>query len=796
DTDAVEREAEEILSKMTLDEKLLYIGGVDAFYINAIDRLSLPRVRMSDGPQGVRTDNHSTAYPTTVLLAANWDDDMARRYGEALGSDCRANGVNIILGPAVNIYRAPFCGRNFEYMGEDPYLAGQTAANYIKGVQSQGVMATVKHFLGNNSDYDRNHISSDIDERTLFEIYLPAFRAAIEEGNVGAVMSSYNLVDGIYTSESPWITKDILRDRLGFRGMLMSDWGAVHHCIPTARNGLDLEMPGAAVMNAADIKYYLTTGDVTEEMIDEKVRNILRAVLTFGFDKPEGPDGTPLDNPESARTALDVARGGIVLLKNERNFLPLNPAKKRRIAVIGSNAGRYTTGGGSGQVSPFRYISILDGIETEAGEGSTVEYIDLNAFEPNLLFTAPGSSTPGLKAEYFANRNLEGAPAATSTDLRLDFDWAAEDPAPGVKNKNFSARWTGVLRPEESGEYTVSLGADDGFRLILDGETAIEDWHDGAIRTKRITRRLEAGQEYPVVIEYYQGEGGAGLTFACRRSAETDPRILARLADADLIVACVGFSPETEGEGFDRTFELPDYDRDVLEAISRVKTPAVAVVNSGGGVDMLPWIDRMKAVLWAGYAGQEGGTAVAEILYGRVNPSGKLPMTFERRPEDNPSFNTYHDPDGDRHVAYSEGIFTGYRGYQRSGIEPHFPFGHGLSYTTFRISDAGSPRILDDGTVEIDCRLTNTGRRAGAQVVQAYVGQDDATVERPANELKAFRKVYLEPGESRRVTLTLPRQAFAYYDTDSHDFVVPSGRYHVALGFSSADLPAKVPVDL
>lgn len=794
-TPEVDHQAREILSQMTDDEKIEFIGGVDAMYIRDIPRLGVRRMKMSDGPQGLGTHGNSTAYPATIMLTATWNEDLARRYGRSLGRDSRARGVDILLGPAVNIYRAPMCGRNFEYMGEDPYLAARTAVNYIEGVQGEGVMATVKHFFANNSDYDRHYISNDMDERTMNEIYFPAFKAAVQEAETGALMTSYNPVDGVWTSESPWLLKGVLRDNWGFNGVVMSDWGAVHHCIPTVGSGLDLEMPAADKMNPAELKYYLLTGHITMDQIDEKVLNILRPSIAFGSLENRGADrNIPLDDPESVAVALEVAREGIVLLKNNRNILPLNPGKYKKVMVVGKNAHGYVRGGGSGNVNPIHYTSLYDGIaEACAANGIEVEFVDELDFEPQILRSGKDLSTPGLTAEYFANMNLEGQPVAVMPDTRMRHAWSEGTEVEGMPKEKFSVRWTGAIVPEKAGTYEITVGGDDGYRLWFDGEKVADDWRNGAFRATTIRRTLEGGKAYPIRYEFYQDGGAANahLSWVNLETTVEGNGFEKYLAGADLVVACVGHSSESEGEDADRTFELPKPDAALMARLANCKVPVVAVVNAGGNVDMRLWEPAVQALLWDWYGGQENGTAVADVLFGKVNPSGKLPMTFEYRWEDNPAYDSYHDADGDRHVAYTEGIFTGYRGYDKLGRDVRYPFGHGLSYTTFRLSDMKVGTPAADGTVQVSCRLTNTGRRAGAQVVQAYVGKDasdQARAERPVRELRGYRKVFLEPGKSAEVTMTLPADSFRYYDTARHAFTADPGLYNIMLGFSSRDI--------
>ena len=450
-TPDVEKQVNILLSQMTVEEKLAYIGGVDWMYTKNIDRLGIHRMKMTDGPQGLGTHGKSTAYPATITLAATWNENLAYEYGKALGRDCRARNVNILLGPAVNIYRSALCGRNFEYMGEDPYLASRTAVGYIKGVQDQGVMATIKHFIANNSDYDRDHISNDIDERTLNEIYFPSFKAAVQEAEVGAVMTSYNLLNGVYTTESPWLLKDVLRDQWGFNGVVMSDWGSTHYCIPAARGGLDLEMAGGERMNPKDMAYYLKTGDVTMDMVDEKVRHILRVLIAFGFkDGTQADSNIPLDNPQSTATALEAAREGMVLLKNEKNILPINPNKYKHIVVTGKNAKGYVHGGGSGAVVPFHYVNMFDGIQKEGiSQGVKVEFLDEFDFFPAIMYTGNDLKEAGFKAEYFNNIDFKGAPIVSQVEKKINYVWSGTGTGLNDMPKEFYAvRWSGVMCPD------------------------------------------------------------------------------------------------------------------------------------------------------------------------------------------------------------------------------------------------------------------------------------------------------------------------------------------------------------
>ena len=795
-TDPRERAAE-LVRLMTKGEKLSYVGGIDWMYTKAVPRLGIPQMKMSDGPQGVGTWGNSTAYPSGICLASTWNEDLASTYGASLALDCRARGVNILLGPAVNIHRAPMCGRNFEYMGEDPYLASRTAVGYIKGLQANGVMAVIKHFTANFQEYDRNYISSDIDERTLNEIYFPAFKAAVQEAKVGSVMSSYNLLNGTWTTHHPWLLRTVLRDQWGFDGILMSDWGSTHFCLPAALGGLDLEMAGGEKMNPDSLRYFINRGDLDMSVIDEKVQHILQTMIKFGFmDKEQLDSSIPEDNPTSVKTALEVAREGIVLLKNEQSILPLKADKIKKVAVVGQNALHYLTGGGSGRVTPIHYVSFLEGIKAiGAQKGIEVEYVDEYDHLDNNVYVASGSDEHGFKGEYFNNTNLSGTPVGTKVDANINFNFQNGTGVEGTGTSNYSVRWTAELRPTEDGQYIFHLGGDDGFRLYIDNKLVIDDWNAGQERYKTYQMSLSAGKTYAVKVEYYQGSGAAVVDFYWTKVGGED-YFQARMNDADVVIACFGHDSSSEAEAGDRTFALPSKQKELISKViskANATTPIVGVVTAGGNVEMQSWVRRLHGLLWAWYPGQEGGTALGEILFGDVNPSGKLPVTFEKKWADNPTYNSYYDSDNDKHVVFTEGVFMGYRGYDKSGKSVQYPFGYGLSYTTFNLSQMTvEPAEGADAILKVVCELKNTGDVAGAQVVQLYVGKNgESKVERPLKELKAFKKVYLKPGESQKVEFLLSEDAFSFYDVDQTSFVVDEGNYNISIGFSSGDLPLK-----
>ncbi|MDB5202958.1 MAG: hypothetical protein JWQ27_2367 [Ferruginibacter sp.] len=784
-----------LLQAMTLEEKIDYIGGVDGFYIRGIERLGLPKIKMSDGPVGVRTYGKATAYPASILSAATWDTVLLKRLGVALAEDAKARGVHILLAPGVNIFRASQNGRNFEYLGEDPYLASRLAVNYITGVQSKGVVATVKHFAANNQEWDRHHVSSDMDERTLQEIYLPAFKAAVQEANVGAVMNSYNLVNGIHATQNPHLNIDILRNTWKFKGILMSDWESVYDGIAAAKNGLDLEMPSGKFMNKATLLPALNNGSLSQEITDEKIRRILRVIFEYGFyDNIQEDKTIPLDNGKHDKVALDLARGGIVLLKNTNNLLPLNRAKIKTIAVIGPNADSYITGGGSSQTSPFHAVSLLEGLKATAGKNVKITFVpafrDVSNVAKHTVFYADESGNhKGLTAMYFNNMELKGPPVHTDTISTIDNEWQAAPGIAGLGADHFSIRYTGFVKAEKSGRYRFSVKGDDGYRLWIGDKLMIDSWHDQGATINSADLNLISGKSYPVKLEYYENGGSAVLSFAWFAADEDFKDALEAAAKADVAIISIGFNESLEHEGGDRSFELPSLQDSLVNAIAAVNQNTVVVLNAGGNVDMQSWLPHTKSLLQAWYPGQEGGTALAEIIFGITNPSGKLPASFEKQWADNPVFKNYHDTTGNKKVLYKEGLFVGYRYWDMAKVKPQFPFGFGLSFTRFAYSNISVVNKGSKGSpkVEVSFSIKNTGDADGAEIAQLYIHQLKCPVPRPFKELKGFTKVFLKKGGSKKVSLLLDAAAFSYYKNEA-GFSYDPGNFEIIVGASSADL--------
>ncbi len=801
----LEARVDSLLKQLSLEEKVDLIGGVDDFYIREIPHIHFPRLKMSDGPIGVRNYGPSTAFGG-VGMAAAWDPELAQRMGTIVGKDARARGVHFMLGPGVNIYRSPLNGRNFEYFGEDPFLAARTAVAYIEGVQSQGVSSTVKHFMGNNSEFDRHNSDSIIDERTMREIYLPAFEAAVKEANVGSVMDSYNLTNGLHLTQNGSLNTDLARSEWGFKGIMMSDWDATYDAVGAANGGLDLEMPSGKFMNRALLLPAIRAGKVSEATIDDKVHRILRTAIRFGWmDRDQTETSISRLNAEGDQVALEGARSGMVLLKNDGNLLPLDKGKIKSIAVIGPDAyPAQPVGGGSGAVQPFAAVSFLEGIANYLGAGAKVYYaagvptLDEMAGLTKFTTEANGGQA-GLNAEFFDNATLSGKPGVSRVDKKASYDPAATS---GMAANDVSIRWSGYFTPATPGEYLAFVqgpGENGGYRLSVDKKLVIDDWTQAYAFLSQVKISLPAGP-HQINLEYFvkKGWGKQRLNFGIVRPEDlVSAEAKAIASHADAVVVAVGFDQSIEGESADRMFVLPPGQDDLINQIGAINKNTVVVVTSGGGVDMNAWVDHVPGIFEAWYSGQEGGSALAQLLFGDFSPSGKLPMTFDRRWQENPAHDTYYPKAGDKKVVYTEGVFVGYRGYDKSGVKPLFPFGYGLSYTTFAYKNLTvTPSPSADQAAEVHFEVSNTGNRPGAEVAQVYVGDRRFSVPRPKKELKGFAKVSLAPGETRQVTVKLDRRAFAYYDVKKHDWKVEPGDFDVYVARSAAqiELTGTVPV--
>jgi beta-glucosidase len=702
----VEKRVADLLSRMTLEEKTTMLSGSAWMDSALIQRLGIPAIKMADGPMGVRAWGgpsaqtntaqyaqkvESTAFPSGIAMASTWDTMLIEREGHAIGQEVKALGRDMILGPTVNINRVPLWGRNFEGYGEDPYLSGQLAVAYVHGVQAEGVIPSVKHFDANNEEFERHRIDAHIDERTLHEIYLPAFKAAIQQGGAWNVMSAYNKVNGIHCGESTDLLTGILRNEFGFKGFVVSDWASTYSTAPTVNAGMNVEMPGGPQMLAmtqterfktggsgagwlvtekvlAEVK----AGNITEATINRNVSDILRVLFESGlFDHPHIATGE-VDTPDQRAVALQGATEGIVLLKNSGSLLPLDAAKIHSIAVIGPNAAVVRAGGGSSMVRPKSAVAPLDAIRTRAGSSVQVNY---------------------------------------------------------------------------------ALG------VGMEGEDVAHDTPEA--RAKDIAQAVDAASR------------------------------------ADVAIVVVGRYSKLESEGHDvATMDLPAGQDDLIQAVEKANARTIVVLNTGDPVTMTKWIDSTTAVLDMWYGGEESGTALAKVLFGDANPSGKLPVTLPRRYEDSPAAANY--PGTNLVVNYAEGIYVGYRYYDSKNVEPQFPFGYGLSYTTFAYSNlkVTPGKASGNQPVQVSFNVRNTGSRAGAEVVQLYVHDGHSKIDRPSHELKGFSRVELKPGETRTVQLTLDRAALSYWNPGTKAWQADPGAFEVQIGASSRDIRLRAPLML
>lgn len=659
----MQRDIKKLISQMTLEEKASLCSGLDAWRLKSVERLGIPTIMMTDGPHGLRKEQESdlpgmkpsvpaTCFPTAAGLASSWNRELVERIGAALGEECQAEGVSVLLGPGANIKRSPLCGRNFEYFSEDPYLSSEMATSHIIGVQSQGVGTSLKHFAANNQEHRRMSVDAIIDERTLREIYLASFEGAVKKGRPWTVMCSYNKVNGEYASENKFLLTDILRNEWGFEGFVVSDWGAVNERVKGLEAGLDLEMPSSSGVGDRKIIEAVRNGLLPEEVLDKAVERILNIIFRAADNKKKN---ATYDKEAHHRLAREAARECMVLLKNEDNILPLK--RQGTIAVIGEfvKKPRYQ-GSGSSRVNPSKLDDILEEINKSAGNNVNVVY-------------AQG----------------------------------------------------------------YSLEKDETDEILL-------------------TEAIRAAEQ------------------------------------ADVAVIFAGLPDHFESEGYDRQhMEMPESHCTLIEEVAKVQPNVVVVLSNGSPVEM-PWIDKVKGVLEAYLGGQAMGGAVADLLFGDANPSGKLAETFPKKLSHNPSYLNFPG-EGDR-VEYREGLFVGYRYYDMKNIEPLFPFGHGLSYTTFEYSELkiDKKEILDTETVSVSVKVKNTGSMAGKEIVQLYVRDIESSVIRPDKELKGFEKIELKPGEEKTVVFELDKRAFAYYNPDIKDWHVETGEFEILIGKSSRDI--------
>ncbi|MCF3963102.1 glycoside hydrolase family 3 C-terminal domain-containing protein [Streptomyces fuscigenes] len=798
----VDDRVSQVLSKMTLDEEITMVHGAagSAYtgYVPGDARLCIPALKMQDGPVGVRM-NDTTQLPAAASVAASFDPSVASSYGAVIGAEDKAKGVDVDLGPTVNIVRDPRWGRAFESYSEDPYLTGQIGAADIEGIQSQGVMAQVKHWAVYNQETNRNTVTDNavIDDRTVQEVYTAAFGTIVSQAKPSSAMCSYSSINGTYACENAYLN-NILKNQFGFDGFITSDWGGTHSTAASANAGMDMQMPDDSYFGAA-LKTAVQDGKVDRSRVDDMVARIMREEFRFGlFDHPSA------DTPDAvASTAAHVAvakkaaEDGAVLLKNSGNVLPLDGRKVKSIAVIGDGAGKDTmsAGGGSATVAGTGTVTPYDGIKARAGAGTTVAYAQGNVSANGQLpvvdsqyLTPPSGTGHGLQGDYYANKTLTGTPAATRTDAQVDFNWNGAAPADGVPGTDFSAKWTGTLTPPATGSYTFGLSSDDGSRLLIDGKQVIDNWRDQATHTETGTVTLTAGKPVSVEVDYYQGTGGDEVHLGWQQPGSDLQGQAADLA-AKSDVAIV-YANDFESEGSDlANIDLPGTQNALIEAVAQANPNTIVVLNTGSAVTM-PWIDQVKGVFEAWYPGQESGNAIAALLYGDVNPSGRLPVTFPKSLDQVPASTAAQWPGVNGKVQYSEGLDVGYKYYDAKGETPLYPFGYGLSYTSYRFSNlhVDGSTLREGGKLRVTADVTDTGDRAGSEVAQLYLSDPKAAGE-PADQLKGFVKVALKAHQTKQVSFDVTARDASYWNSDAQAWTLTPGAYTVHVGDSSRSLP-------
>ncbi len=824
---------------MTFDEKAEVITGQGIWSTRPVERLGIPSLIVTDGPNGARggglmgTGTPTACIPAGSVLGATWDAQLLFELGELLGDESRAKGSHVLLAPTINLHRNMLGGRNFECFAEDPFLSGALAAGIISGVQSKGVATTAKHFVANDSEFERNTIDVQVDERTLREVYLVPFEMAVKQGKAWGLMSSYNRVNGVFASENRWLITEVLRDQWGFDGFVVSDWFALRSTAASVLAGTTLEMPGPGKFYGHHLREALDAGAIAEDHLDPLAADMLTVLERTGaFEGIGGEDEKPLDRPEDRALIRRAAIAGTVLLQNN-GVLPLDPTKLGSVAVIGPNAiAAKVMGGGSATVRSYRVVSPLAALTERLGETAEVRF----APGCDIDRTVPALRTPLLDGpmtlEIFAGQELEGSPAATSTAEQASMIFFGE-PAPGVNGASYSARLTGSFTVLTGGLHRFSLVQSGRVRVILDGDVIIDategDYGKSdeffGMASAEIAAEVELaeGTTHDLVVEYSNRD--AVLLCGCRLGivtlAERDllGEAEALAAQADVAIVVVGTNDDWETEGRDRDhFALPGDQPELIRRISAVNPNTIVVINTGGP-HQLDWLDLPAATLSVGFAGQELGNSLVDVLFGDADPGGRMNTTIPKRIEQAASYLSY--PGENSVVRYGEGLFVGHRWFDARHIEPAVPFGHGLSYATFSWGDpqvSGGNTTSVDSPVVVEVEVTNTSDRSGSDVVQLYVEPPPAMLHRPVRELRGFAKVHLGPGESTVARIELDRRAFAYYDTadDFFDNVgsvgpvpasgaerhtepgwyVEAGNYQLVVARSSADLVAVVDHEL
>ena len=803
---------EKLIAELTLEEKVSLLAGEDWWHVNAIERLGIPALKVSDGPAGVRGAHisggpASSSFPCGTALGATWDEQLIGEVGIALAAELRSKGATVTLAPTVNLHRTPLAGRNFECYSEDPFLTARLSSAYIRGVQSQGMATTVKHFVGNDSEFERFTMSSEIPERALRELYLVPFESAVEAGTL-AIMTGYNKVAGTWCGENALLIETILRGEWGFDGLVMSDWFGTHTTADAANAGLDLEMPGPPVHRGPLLLKAVEAGDVSEATLNERVRNVLNLNERTGVLDGTAPDPkveTYDDDPSRAELLRRVGRSSIVLLRNENNVLPLDENALKSIALIGPLAARASTqgGGSAGVLSPYT-VSPMQGLRAALDENVVITQHAGGVlsrgpqhFDPNQLVAPDGRL--GLQVTYFAGEEPTGTPVHEEVTPRSTFRWSTKFEPAGA-GQPWCAHLEAVFTATYTGEHTFSARAVDKMRMWV-GDAFVDAWANNERSTIATSVDLVAGEEVSFKLDYSStGDVGGGFgSMLDLRVNEPIPDDLITPAvqaakEADVAIVVVGMNDIWESEGHDRAdIALPGEQEELIRAVAAANPKTVVVLNTGAPVSM-DWRDDVAGIVQLWYLGQEAGNALADVLTGAVDAGGRLPTTFAKRLEDIPAMLNYPGENGE--VFYGEGLFMGYRAFDKTKVEPLYPFGFGLSYTTFSIGPvATSSTTTGSGRgLTVSVPVSNTGDRAGDCVVQLYVRDVESSLVRPDKELKGFKRVHLDAGASTTVEIGLDDRSFAFWDPASHDWKVEAGEFELLVGLSAADVRSQTTV--
>jgi len=826
---AVEARVSSILDNMNQSEKINFTRVNDGHMIPSLLKWGIKGTVAYDSSMGVHVNNATfgAQYPSQSALAATWSINRAKEFGLAIAYETRISGGQQMLSPGVNLYRTPYNGRSAEYVsGEDPFLGAVLAPAIVNGIQAQGIQASGKHYLANEQEANRQALNVVVDERTLRELYLPGFESMVKNANVASIMCGFNKINGDYACENHHLITDVLKGEWGFQGMVISDFNAIHNAFKGAWAGTDIDMPSGLQFTEANLLPYVWSGQLTQNVIDDKVKRNLRGIVSYDFQENLNT-AKPLEHPEyGQRASLNAAREAIVLLRNENTSAgkPLLPlARTAKVAVIGNWAHEAPASPfGTANSPPNSYVTELSGLQQLASSSAKVTYLsDLSLNPQSSVWYQPAVdknavSNAGVKAEYFSNTSFSGDPTLTRVEPGVNLNWTtgtnvtnAGTTAVSGFSPNagaFSARFSSVIKPTIAGPHVFKVRADGPYKLWVNDELVLQS--DGvpyssdvvnALTTSGKTASLKAGKSYTVKLEYQRVQGNfipalGGVTGVQMSWASLRPP--ADLADYDAVVVAVGTTYENEGEGSDHGYELPDQQAELIKQVAKANPNTIVVMHGGGVANMQPWAKKVGATLQAWFPGQQGGQALAEILYGKVNPSGKLPVSIDQHIEDNPSYASYPDPAAYRgdnaltEMTYSEGLYLGYRGYDKKHAKPLYPFGYGLSYTSFGYSDLKlSSNVMAPGsTVDVTFTLTNTGDKAGFEVAQLYVQPVKPAVDRPEKELKGFTKVYLKPGESKTVSIPIDSRSLAYYVDKTDSWDVDAGKFKILVGADSQNL--------